>query len=83
MTTIEALEVLKNNQCVCGDGKQFRTAFCRKCYFKLPTAIRRALYAPLGSGFEQAYKLAVETLGFAKPEITLNEKFELVQQHGK
>ena len=83
MTTIEALEILKNNQCACGSGKQFRAAFCRSCYYKLPTAIRRALYAKLGSGFEQAYDLALDTLGLKTQEVSLGERLEFAERHGE
>ncbi len=62
MTTIEAIEVLKNNQCRCGAGKQFKTAFCNQCYRSLPPSVRRSLYSRIGGGFEQAYELAAQTL---------------------
>lgn len=62
MNAIEALEILKNNQCRCGAGKQPRMAFCRDCFYKLPPAIRKALYQRIGFGFEQSYELAARTL---------------------
>ena len=62
MDAIEAIEILKNNQCRCGEGKLPRMAFCRDCFYKLPNAIRKALYARVGFGFEQAYDLAARTL---------------------
>jgi hypothetical protein len=92
MTTIEAIEVLKSNECACGEGKHFRTAFCRSCYYKLPLTIRRALYARLGCGFEQAYDLAIQTLkelgvkigtGLEKTQQKLAHSFEFHQKHGE
>lgn len=62
MDAIEATEILKNNQCRCGAGKLARMAFCRDCFYKLPQPIRKALYARVGFGFEQAYQLAGRTL---------------------
>lgn len=62
MNTIEAIEVLRNNQCRCGNGKPFKTAFCNQCYRALPSAIQNALYQKIGCGFEQAYELAERTL---------------------
>lgn len=62
MNAIEALEILKNNQCHCGAGKQPRMAFRRDCFYKLPPAIRKALYQHIGFGFEQSYQLAARTL---------------------
>lgn len=62
MNSIEAIEILKNNQCHCGKGKMPRNAFCRECFYKLPNAIRKALYSRVGFGFEQAYDLAARTL---------------------
>jgi hypothetical protein len=62
MDAIEAIEILKNNQCRCGAGKLARMAFCRHCFYKLPQPIRKALYTRVGFGFEQAYQLAERTL---------------------
>jgi hypothetical protein len=62
MNTIEAIEVLKNNQCFCGNGKRFKTAFCNQCYRSLPATIQHALFGKVGCGFEQAYELAKTTL---------------------
>lgn len=92
MNTIEALEILKSNQCVCKSGKQFRMAFCRDCFYKLPLTIRRALYAKIGCGFEQAYELAVEMLKekgvqiptqLHKTREKLAHSFEFHEKHGE
>ena len=58
----ESVDILKSAVCRCGRAKKYRTAFCRDCYWKLPPAIRQALYAAVGCGFEQAYELAEECL---------------------
>lgn len=92
MTTTEALEVLKSNQCVCGNGKHFHNAFCRDCFYKLPTTIRRALYYRLGCGFEEAYELAVEALKekgnqsltpLQKLQLRLAHSFEFHDKNGE
>lgn len=62
MDSIEAVEILKNNQCRCGNGKRFKNAFCTTCYFKLPNAIKNALFQQVGCGFEQSYELACSFL---------------------
>lgn len=63
MTTIEAIEVLKNNQCFCGRGKRYKTAFCNDCYRTLSPTLRSDLYRTVGDGFEQSYQSAKNLLG--------------------
>lgn len=92
MDAIEAIEILKNNQCACGAGKLPRNAFCRDCFYTLPPTIRKALYVRIGVGFEQSYELAVRTLrekGVRIPTETEKQRdriahqMEFQQRHGE
>jgi len=56
------LNVLKGNECQCGNGKDVRRAICYSCYRQLPNFMQKALYKPIRRGFEQAYDDAVEYL---------------------
>jgi hypothetical protein len=40
--------------CICGDPKDTRRTFCKRCYYALPPRLRSALYAKLGHGYEEA-----------------------------
>lgn len=79
----EAIEILSSEVCACKKAKARRMAFCSGCYYKLSATIRRALYAPLGKGFEQAYDLSLETLGLNKDEISLQQRLEFARRHGE
>lgn len=79
----EAINILSAEICACKKVKARRSAFCKSCYFRLPPTIRRALYSPLGRGFEQSYDLALDTLGLKKREVSLQERFEFAQRHGE
>lgn len=39
----------------CHSVKRRQTAFCEKCFHRLPALLRSALYKRFGEGFEQAY----------------------------
>lgn len=45
---------LASLECFCGNPKEHRRTFCKKCYYRLPPRMRSALYAKLGEGYEQA-----------------------------
>ena len=49
--------------CRCGNSKQTKQTFCRKCYYSLPPEMRRALYRRMGEGYEEAYYRACGRLG--------------------
>lgn len=50
---------LRGEHCApCGGPKKSRQTFCRACYFRLPPALRKALYTPLGDGYERHYEAA-------------------------
>ena len=49
--------------CRCGNLKQPKQTFCRKCYYSLPEEMRRALYQRMGEGYEEAYFRACARLG--------------------
>lgn len=56
------IETLKGDECLCERWKRRGMAFCYGCYKKLPTEMQRALYQPIGRGFEGAYNEAVAYL---------------------
>lgn len=41
-------------ECRCGNPKEPKRTFCRKCYYRLPERLRVALYRRIGEGYEQA-----------------------------
>jgi hypothetical protein len=45
---------LASTECMCGDPKDPRRTFCRRCYYRLPPRMRSALYQNLSEGYEQA-----------------------------
>lgn len=53
---------LAGTRCRCGKTKRGGETFCRSCYYRLPPPYRRALYALLGDGYEEAYAAAVGVL---------------------
>ncbi len=53
---------LDSEECQCGRTKKSRMSFCYTCYKSLPRDIQRALYALIGSGYEEAYEEAVACL---------------------
>ncbi len=60
MTIPAALLVseLNGRECRCGHPKKARQTFCRDCYYRLPRAMRQALYDLVGNGYEEAYEQA-------------------------
>ena len=56
------IESLKSEECQCERPKKRGFAFCYGCYQRLPQGMRRALYRPVGEGFEQAYEDACRYL---------------------
>ena len=42
----------------CGAPKGGTLAFCKGCYYALPTPMRSALWLRFGDGFEEAYTAA-------------------------
>lgn len=59
---------LAGNICHCGKPKVPRQTFCRSCYYRLPAAMRAALYRRMGEGYEEAYAAAVTLLFGAKSQ---------------
>jgi len=51
----------------CGRRKASAQTFCRRCYFALPSGLRRPLYDRLGNGYEQAVAAALDALGCETP----------------
>ncbi len=47
--------VLTSEQCQCERIKKQGRALCFGCFIKLPGDLARALYRPIGAGFEAAY----------------------------
>jgi ribosomal protein L40E len=63
-----ALEDLLGTTCKgCGGTKPSRMSHCRKCYFSLPKAMRRALYRRIGEGYEAAYTESLQHLSGGRP----------------
>lgn len=59
-----AVTSLRSTVCPhCGGGKKARQTLCGRAYFKLPLSLRKALYSPVGSGYEQAIAKALDYLG--------------------
>lgn len=56
MTITELTEELRGAVCRCGAAKKTRQSLCKVCYYRLPHAMRKALYQPVGSGYRQAYE---------------------------
>lgn len=57
-----ALQELQRQTCYCGAEKSEGQTFCRREYFKLPPAMRQALYNRIGQGYREAYLAAREYL---------------------
>ena len=62
-----AVMQFKSAMCSCGQPKLPREAFCERCYFALPRAMRRALIGTYGERFELAYFAAVDWLTQRRP----------------
>lgn len=60
-----AVDELRSNECRCGRKKQPGRSFCYRCYYALPGEMRRALYRPIGKGYEAAYEAACRFLAAA------------------
>jgi hypothetical protein len=57
------LETLASTTCpACGHPKKTRQTFCGRQYFTLPKAMRTALYARIGEGYEEAVFEAMKYL---------------------
>ncbi len=56
------LKALAGESCHCGAFKKRGHSFCGKCYYNLPEAHRRALYARLGKGYREAFEAACTLL---------------------
>ena len=57
------MAVLSGEQCQCEHWKRRGMALCHRYYKRLPAEMQRALYRPIGAGFEAAYDEAVEFFG--------------------
>lgn len=57
------VDELSGDTCQCGKPKQRMNTFCRSCYYSLSPAQRKALYHRIGEGYEEAYDVAIATLG--------------------
>lgn len=64
-----AAKALSRRLCTCGHAKQTGMAFCFKCWGSVPTSMRKALYRPLGDGFEAAYSAARHYLASIRKEV--------------
>ncbi|MCA1659942.1 MAG: hypothetical protein LC642_05310 [Verrucomicrobiaceae bacterium] len=68
---------LRSDKCACGDPKLPGKSFCRRDYFKLPRAMRNALYQ--SAGYVDAFRDALKFLGLEEPKaerpLTLRDVF--------
>jgi hypothetical protein len=56
MESSDIFAIFAGTKCpVCEEHKSRHTAFCTKCYFQLPRALKSSLWKRFGSGFEEAY----------------------------
>jgi len=63
-TTRDLLRSLQSNLCpICGKLKIPRQTLCRPCYSRLGSRTKRALYARVGDGYEEAVHEAMIALG--------------------
>jgi hypothetical protein len=51
----------------CGGSKQPNTGFCGRCYHRLPSHMKSALWNRFGSGFEEAFDAASKHLAETDP----------------
>lgn len=63
MTLRDLVKALQSRECRCGQPKDVRMCFCRRCYFKLPTETQNSLYTPIGPKLAEAYEHAIKELG--------------------
>ena len=62
MTAEQSIDMLASQYCRCGKNKERKHAFCGPCYMKLPMALNKSIYQPVGQGFEDSYLAACEYL---------------------
>lgn len=62
MTPREMLDELKGVRCRCGAVKVPGQTFCKRCYYALSPAQRKALYLRFLHGYEAAYTAACAAL---------------------
>jgi hypothetical protein len=68
MTPQEILENFTGNKCLCGEFKGYKMSHCRRCYFRLPTEKRKALYKPFLGGYIEAFIDSSQFLGLLPAE---------------
>jgi hypothetical protein len=70
---------LRGTSCACTEAKLAGRSFCRRCYFKLPKAMRNALYER--AGYVDAFRAALKFLGLDEPKaaqpLTLADVFPI------
>jgi hypothetical protein len=60
----ELIRSLRSTICpLCGGEKVVRQTLCKTHYYALPVAMRKALYAMLGSGYRESVIEAIRFLG--------------------
>jgi hypothetical protein len=66
---------LRGDKCACGGWKRPGKSFCVRDYFRLPGAMRDALYQ--SDGYVEAFRAALRHLGLEEPkaELTLSAVF--------
>ncbi len=65
MTTEEARRDFVSTRCRCARPKSRYQSFCKRCYHRLPRAMKSALYqrfGQIGGSYEEAYARAIDYL---------------------
>ena len=61
---------LRSTRCLaCGGAKNSRMTFCGRDYHRLSQPLKRALYARVGEGYEQAVREALAFLEVSQPAL--------------
>lgn len=69
-STRDLMRSLMSTICpACGNVKATRQTLCRKDYYALPPANRKALYQRVGEGYEEAVALAFDVLKVGTPHL--------------
>lgn len=59
---LHSIDVLKSEECQCGEPKKQRMAFCYSCFKILPDHMQKAIYRKIGNGFDEALETSAEWL---------------------
>lgn len=70
LTTQICIDSLRSTVCpACDNSKRARQTLCPSCYRRLNPQQKRALYNPVGAGYEEAVFDALAALGVQEPRL--------------